>query len=103
MCIVQEVLEDDQRVTSPAPKLVESRLVFGDRAHLDWLELHLQLTRRGFDRLHHLRFVFVSWIPEHADTEGLRRGFAEKLQPLGTHLDRKSTRLNSSHLGISYA
>src|SRR5215831_20412677 len=29
--------------------------------------------------------------------------FPEPLQPPGVHRDRKSTRLNSSHLGISYA
>src|SRR5262245_40863016 len=45
----------------------------------------------------------------HSDLEsdGWRHGFRIPRQPFGnaslTHTDRKSTRLNSSHLGISYA
>src|SRR5437899_9867883 len=38
-----------------------------------------------------------SWVP-HAHV-----GFRERRLQLPVHLDRKSTRLHSSHLGISYA
>src|SRR5262245_64482367 len=47
-------------------------------------------------------FLFGPWIIDHLR---LRQGKGQPIRTDGpaSHLDRKSTRLNSSHLGISYA
>src|ERR1035441_6134148 len=49
--------------------------------------------------------LFRSLLPGKADTTLLRSGTAILVEESGWHgsRDRKSTRLNSSHLGISYA
>src|SRR5262245_19517539 len=66
---------------------VEQLAVLQVRNHLEWPQgLEMRETLRGVSRLH----------PE-------ARGRQGRLRLLGLLADRKSTRLNSSHLGISYA
>src|ERR1035441_4958288 len=42
-------------------------------------------------------------LPAHPIGNGIRKRWRFRISELVSHIDRKSTRLNSSHLGISYA
>src|SRR5258705_5786760 len=63
------------------------------------------LFRSGFEQLGIIKdicFVITNYFPRSASTPSLDEPFfTTPLRP--SALDRKSTRLNSSHLGISYA
>src|SRR5258705_6702150 len=62
---------------------------------------YLARRRRGRNKEGHCRAGWPSH-PCRAFVRG-RRGYGSGYRPQGGGADRKSTRLNSSHLGISYA
>src|ERR1035438_3762520 len=70
----------------------------------DDVDAFIKLVRANHPELSHIRLVYVS-TPDFkgAFQDGWSKAVARMVEQLVEPADRKSTRLNSSHLGISYA
>src|ERR1035441_9525034 len=96
--------EERRKLNAALQELVEAPLYIDDTAGLHLMDLHAKLRRLKSEQKGELGLVIVDYL-QLMSVRGRSENRNQEVSALsrGLKLDRKSTRLNSSHLGISYA